>query len=287
MILRYRHHDHTQIGWADGNVVVPLADSLSDLLQLRIDDLRRMIDKRGDTSVPRTDVEVLAPIDGRTELWAAGVTYATSQSARIDESESSADVYAKVYDADRPELFFKSVGWRVIGDGGTIRARADSVVDVPEPELAVLVNAHRELVGFAVCNDMSSRTIEAANPLYLPQAKIYEGSSALGPGVVPVWEIADPYELELRLTIVRDGKTAWAGSAVVAQLHRRIHDLVDWLHRELRFPDGVWLSTGTCLVPELPFSVADGDEIIIDIPTVGTLTNLVQRVPPAPAPMAG
>ena len=124
---------------------------------------------------------------------------------------------------------------------------------------------------------MSSRTIEAENPLYLPQAKIYRGCCGLGPGITPAWEVADPYRLELNLTITRQGAVAWHGSASVGQLHRRLDDLVDWLHRELEFPDGVWLSTGTCLVPDLPFSVLDGDEVVINIPGVGSLTNIVER----------
>lgn len=194
----------------------------------------------------------------------------------MEESETSADVYAKVYGADRPELFFKSVSWRVVPDRGEIRVRADSPVNVPEPELALLINAHREVVGFGVCNDMSSRSIEAENPLYLPQAKIYTGACSLSAGVTPVWQVDDPYVLELQLSIKRGGVLVWHGSASVGQLHRRLDDLVDWLHRELDFPDGVWLSTGTCLVPELPFTVLPDDVISIGIPGVGELTNYVR-----------
>lgn len=278
MIIRYQVGDVTAAGVVDGDQVRPLDTALSELLHLRVDAFRAAVEAASSADpVALSEVTVLAPVDGRTEVWAAGVTYKISQAARMEESEQSADVYAQVYQADRPELFFKSVAWRVIGDGGDVRARADSVIDVPEPELALLVNAHGEIVGYAVCNDMSSRTIEAENPLYLPQAKIYAGSTALGPGVTPVWEIADPYALELRLTITRAGSQAWAGTASVGQLNRRLDDLVGWLHRELDFPDGVWLSTGTCLVPDLPFSVADGDVITVEIPGVGTLTNPLRR----------
>lgn len=133
------------------------------------------------------------------------------------------------------------------------------------------------MVGFGICNDVSSRTIEAENPLYLPQAKIYRGSCSLGPGVTPVWEIDDPYRLELHLTITCQGVVVWQGAASVGQLHRRLDDLVDWLHRELEFPDGVWLATGTCLVPELPFTLVAGDVVVIEIPGVGRLTNAVER----------
>ena len=281
MIIRYRHDEQIAAGWLADGAVTHLADTVSALLHLSRTDLRSVVDSRTadqvQVQVQVESVEVLAPIDGLTELWAAGVTYETSQSARITESETSGDVYAKVYDAERPELFFKSVAWRVVGDGGTVRVRADSTIDVPEPELAVLINTHREIVGYAICNDMSSRSIEAENPLYLPQAKIFRGSSALGPGLTPAWLIDDPYDLSLHLTITRDENTAWQGSASVRQLHRRLEDLVDWLYREVDFPDGAWLSTGTCLVPDLPFTLAGGDRITIEIPALGTLTNLVDR----------
>ena len=277
MIIRYRSQGHDQAGWlADGRVTA-LGGDLSSLLRLSSATLRRRIDERTTDPLPVEDVEILAPVDGLTEVWAAGVTYRISQDARIEESDSSADVYAKVYNADRPELFFKSVAWRVVGDGGVLRARADSTIDVPEPELALLINAGREVVGYAVCNDMSSRTIEAENPLYLPQAKIYRGSCALGPGVTPSWEIDNPYALGLTLTITRQGEVAWQGSASVGQLHRRLDDLVEALYREMDFPDGVWLSTGTCLVPDLPFTVRDGDQVLIEIPGIGRLTNQVER----------
>ena len=275
MIICSRRHNRVQMGWAVDGTVAWLGDDLCGLLQLSAAELRRRIDERAADRVPVD--EVLAPIDGLTEVWATGVTYEISQEARIEESETSADLCAKVYDADRPELFFKSVAWRVVGDGAPIRARADSTIDVPEPELALLINAHAELIGYWVCNDMSSRTIEAENPVYLPQAKIYRGFCALGPGITPVWAVADPYLLELNLTINRQGAVVWQGSASVGQLHRRLEDLVDWLHRELEFPDGVWLSTGTCVVPDLPFSVIDGDEVVIDIPGLGILTNPVER----------
>lgn len=275
MIIRYRWEGRTRAGWVAGTAVTPLGNDLHSLLRLSRAELRQRIDERGNGGVPVKDVEILAPADGLTEVWAAGVTYETSQEARMEESDTSSDVYAKVYEAERPELFFKSVSWRVVGHGGALRVRADSSINVPEPELALLINSRRELIGYTVSNDMSSRSIEAENPLYLPQAKIYRGSCALGPGIVPAWEIADPYALELKLTIHRDGVVAWQGSASVGQLHRRLDDLADWLHRELDFPDGVWLSTGTCLVPELPFTVVGGDEVVIEIPAVGKLANPV------------
>lgn len=278
MIIRYSHGDDEAVGLTDGHRVFRVAEELAPLLRLSVADLRALLDEAAHgPAIDHAEVQVLAPVDGRTEVWAAGVTYEISQEARMEESESAADVYAQVYEADRPELFFKSVGWRVVADGGQIRVRSDSTIDVPEPELAVLVNALGQVVGYGICNDVSSRSIEAENPLYLPQAKIYDGACALGPGIKGAWEIDDPYALALHLTIHRGESLVWQGSASTATLHRRIDDLVDWLRRETEFPDGVWLSTGTCLVPELPFSLADGDVVTIGIDGVGTLTNPVSR----------
>lgn len=278
MIIRYRHGQDVAVGLTDGHRVFRVADELAPLLRLSVADLRARLDEaaRG-PAVDHEEILPLAPVDGRTEVWAAGVTYEISQAARMEESESSADVYAQVYDADRPELFFKSVPWRVVGDGGEIRVRSDSTIDVPEPELAVLVSALGQVVGYGICNDVSSRSIEAENPLYLPQAKIYDGACALGPGIKGVWEVEDPYAMPLHLKIERAGATVWQGTASTATLHRRIDDLVSWLLRETTFPDGVWLSTGTCLVPDLPFSLADGDVVTIGIDGVGTLSNTVRR----------
>jgi len=221
------------------------------------------------------DHVVLAPIDGRTELWAAGVTYEQSRTARVQESERSATVYELVYDASRPELFFKSVAWKVVGPGESIAIRDDSTVDVPEPELAVVVNAAGEIVGYSVCDDVSSRSIEGENPLYLPQAKVFLGGAALGPGIRPAWEVADPYNLGIELRIDRGGAPAWSGTASTAALHRRLDDLVRYLRYADSFPDGVILSTGTCLVPELPFTLQDGDVVEIAIEEVGRLRTPV------------
>jgi 2-dehydro-3-deoxy-D-arabinonate dehydratase len=251
--------------------------SLASLWALRLYELRERLDGASDGGLPLADVDVLAPIDGRTEVWACGVTYEISREARVEESERSANVYELVYDADRPELFFKSAGWRVVADGGEIAVRSDSTLDVPEPEVALVVNAFGEIVGYTVCNDVSSRSIEGENPLYLPQAKIYLGASALGPMVRPVWEVADPYALSIQLTIRRSGEVAWHGTASTAQLHRKYGDLVGYLMRADVHPDGVVLSTGTCLVPPAPFTLEAGDVVQIDIGEIGTLTTPVVR----------
>jgi 2-dehydro-3-deoxy-D-arabinonate dehydratase len=197
------------------------------------------------------------------------------------ESEQSADIYDRVYAAERPELFFKSAAWRVSGPGRPVSVRSDSTIDVPEPELAVVLNAAGEVVGYTICNDMSSRSIEGENPLYLPQAKIYLGGCAVGPWIVPSWEIQDPYALTIELAIARGGATAWEGSASTSALYRKIDELAAYLFRADDFPAGVILSTGTSLVPDLPFTLEAGDEVRIRIAGIGELINPVVRGKPA------
>jgi 2-dehydro-3-deoxy-D-arabinonate dehydratase len=279
-IVRYRRpgSDHVLVGSFDGARVrdVP-ASSLAELWSFRLSTLRRLVDEVGGDGYPIEEVQLLAPIDGRTEVWACGVTYEISREARVEESERAKDAYELVYDADRPELFFKSAAWRVVAHGGAVAIRKDSTLDVPEPEVALVVNRFGQIVGYTVCDDVSSRSIEGENPLYLPQAKIYLGSCALGPMVRPVWEVADPYALEIELTIRRAGAVAWHGTASTAQLHRKYEDLVRYLMRADVFPDGAVLSTGTCLVPPAPFSLEAGDTVEIGIDQIGTLTTEVVR----------
>jgi 2-dehydro-3-deoxy-D-arabinonate dehydratase len=272
---------------ADG-AVRPLAlashteQSLAGLLELRLDELCAVIES-APSADPVSEVRLLPPIDGLTEVWAAGVTYERSSAARQEESQV-ADVYARVYDAVRPELFFKSPAWRVCGHGEPIGVRADSAIDVPEPELAVVCNAFGEMVGLSVCNDVSSRSIEGENPLYLPQAKIYSGSCALGPGTVPIWQVPDPRALEITVTVLRatpggggDAAEAWTGRTSTSFLHRGLDDLVEHLFRQALFPQGVVLSTGTGLVPALDFTLMPGDEVAIEIGGVGRLVNPVRE----------
>lgn len=253
-------------------------DELASLWALRLDDLREQLSRfEGERDVALADVRILPPIDGRTEVWACGVTYEISREARAEESERSADIYALVYNAPRPELFFKSAAWRVVADGQAIAVRSDSVMDVPEPEVALIVNAHGEIVGYTICNDASSRSIEGENPLYLPQAKTYLGSCALGPFIRPAWEVAEPYALSIELTIFRSGEIAWTGTASTRQLHRTYDELVRCLLHSDVHPHGVILSTGTCLVPPAPFSLEADDVVRIDISEIGTLTTGVVR----------
>ncbi len=279
-ILRYRlpGSGREAVGLVrDGRVADLGAASLASLWSLRLDALRERLDRATGDGPALEDVDVLAPIDGRTEVWACGVTYEISHEARVEESERSADAYERVYDAERPELFFKSAAWRVVGPGGAIAVRTDSSLDVPEPEVALVVNAFGEIVGYTICDDVSSRSIEGENPLYLPQAKIYLGACALGPVVRPVWEVSDPYALGIALTIRRDGRVAWQGTASTSQLHRRYDELVGYLMLADSHPDGVVLTTGTCLVPPAPFTLEAGDEVEITIDGIGTLTTSVVR----------
>ena len=253
------------------------APALADLLALPLGQIREICARPDGATVPEDRAELLAPVDGRTEVWAAGVTYERSRTARMAESENSADIYDRVYDAERPELFFKSAAWRVAGPGAPVSVRADSAIDVPEPELAAVLNYAGDVVGYTICNDMSSRSIEGENPLYLPQAKIYRGGCAAGPWIRPAWEVPDPYALGIALTISRGGAVAWAGTSSTAGLRRRIDELAAYLFREDDFPAGVVLSTGTSLVPDLPFTLEAGDEVRIGISEIGELVNPVVR----------
>lgn len=218
--------------------------------------------------------EVTAPIDGPTEVWGAGVTYEASRHARMEES-SEPSIYSKVYWAERPELFYKSAASRAVGPGEPIRLRDDSTNSIPEPELVVVLNGHGEVVGFCVGDDVTSRSIEAENPLYLPQAKIWSGSCAIGPGIVPAWEVDDPADLAISMQIRRAGVTIFNGQGHTRTMRRSITELTDFLFSNLDFPDGVFLMTGTSVVPDLDFSLRSGDVVSIEIPGLGALENPV------------
>jgi 2-dehydro-3-deoxy-D-arabinonate dehydratase len=250
---------------------------LPDLLGLPLRRIREICENPGGQTVPGDRARLLAPVSGRTEVWAAGVTYQRSRTARMAESEHSADIYDRVYAAERPELFFKSAAWRVRGPDAPVSVRADSSIDVPEPELAAVLNYAGDVVGYTICNDMSSRSIEGENPLYLPQAKIYLGGCAVGPWIRPAWEVPDPYALTIEMTITRGNAVAWEGSSSTSGLRRRIDELAAYLFREDDFPAGVVLSTGTSLVPDLPFTLEAGDQIRIEISEIGELVNPVVR----------
>jgi 2-dehydro-3-deoxy-D-arabinonate dehydratase len=216
----------------------------------------------------------LAPVD-RQEIWAAGVTYKRSKVAREEESKGAAQFYDKVYTAPRPELFLKATPERVVGPGQPIRVRADAKWSVPEPELTLVISPSLRIVGYTIGNDVSSRDIEGENPLYLPQAKVYKQSCSIGPLVTPVSAMPALPGVEIRLVVKRAGKVAFQGSTTLAQLNRTPESLVEWLGKEIDFPNGAMLLTGTGIVPPDEFNLSPGDTVDISITGIGTLTNPV------------
>jgi len=250
--------------------------TLDDLLRMPLAEIRKTLDS---ASAARQradpDVELVAPAESQ-EVWAAGVTYLRSREARLEET-SQKNIYEHVYESDRPELFFKAAGWRVVPHGGELGVRADSTWDVPEPELAVLSNSRAEIVAYACGNDMSSRSIEGENPLFLPQAKVYDRSCAIGPAAVLAWAI-DVARAVIRMTIERDGTTVFAGTSTVADMTREPAKLVGVLYSSYTLPVGAWLLTGTSLVPPQPYTATAGDVVRIAIEGLGELTNRVSTV---------
>lgn len=224
------------------------------------------------------NVSLLAPIDHQ-EVWAAGVTYRRSQVARMAESQGAASFYDLVYAADRPELFFKATPHRVAGPGQNVRIRQDAHWNVPEPELALVLNSRLELVGFTIGNDMSSRDIEGANPLYLPQAKVYDACCGLGPWITLADEMPKPDDIGIKLVVERGGKPAFEGATSVGQMARSFDDLIGWLARDNSFPQGAILLTGTGVVPGDDFTLVSGDTVKISIGGIGTLVNSVIQGP--------
>jgi 2-dehydro-3-deoxy-D-arabinonate dehydratase len=221
-----------------------------------------------------SQVTLLAPIDDQ-EVWAAGVTYRRSKAARMEESESAARFYDLVYEAIRPELFFKANPRRVSGPNQPVRIRQDAKWNVPEPELALVVNSRLELVGFSIGNDMSSRDIEGENPLYLPQAKVYDQCCGLGPCVTLVKGMPMVNEAAIEMTIRRGGKAIFEGGTTLRQMARSFEELIEFLGRDQSFPDGVFLLTGTGIVPADDFSLQADDVVEIAIDGIGVLINPV------------
>jgi 2-dehydro-3-deoxy-D-arabinonate dehydratase len=226
-------------------------------------------------SVPPTGAE-LAPIDLQ-EVWAAGVTYSRSKTARMSEtSQAGADrFYDMVYEAPRPELFLKATPGRVVGPGAAVRIRTDSSWNVPEPELTIAITRHGSIAGYTVGNDMSSRSIEGENPLYLPQAKIYSGSAALGP-VLAVGGDGPGPDTSIAMEIERDGRAVFAGETTLAEMRREFDELISYLFHDNEFPEGVFLMTGTGVVPDDEFTLYEGDVVRITIGGIGTLENHVR-----------
>src|SRR4051794_14224916 len=250
---------------------VPLGTSLSALLALPLDEARARIDAASGDPVQG---RLLAPVDEQ-EVWAAGVTYERSRDERMAES-TEASIYDRVYVAERPEGVFKAPASRVVAPGEPVGIRADSDWDVPEPELGLVFTAAGELFGFVPGNDMSSRSIEGENPLYLPQAKVYEAACALGPAIVPVWDVEGPFEI--RLTIERNDEVVFDGTTSTASITRDAADLGAWLFAAMPFPAGVVLLTGTGIVPEEGFTLGGEDVVSVSIEGIGTLVNPVRVV---------
>lgn len=274
MIL-YRTRD----GWVveqDGRIG-PVAGSLDELLGR--DDLQTHLESllKANAMGGRAlrDGDLLAPI-GNQEVWAAGVTYLRSRAARMAESKDAGggDFYDRVYSAERPELFFKSQPHKVVGPGGAVGLRSDAKWSVPEPELVLVIDPKGQIVGYTIGNDMSSRDIEGQNPLYLPQAKTYNRSCALGPGIL-VSHKRLPDTTRITIAIVRGGKAAFAGETTLAQMKRKPQELAHYLYLDQTFPYGAFLLTGTGIVPPDSFTLERGDVIWIGIDGIGTLVNPV------------
>ena len=246
-------------------------DCIFDLLK----EETRGLNPAGDAAWLRAQ-KILAPI-GTQEVWAAGVTYLRSKTARMEESKDSggASFYDKVYDAERPELFFKAMAQRVAGTRGFVRIRKDSSWDVPEPELTLVITASGKIIGYTIGNDMSSRSIEGENPLYLPQAKVFDGCAGLGPCIRVTDKPIAP-DTQISMSISRNGKIVFKGATSIGQMKRSHKELVDFLFRECSFPQGCYLMTGTCVVPGNDFTLQSKDVIHIGIDGIGELVNTVE-----------
>jgi 2-dehydro-3-deoxy-D-arabinonate dehydratase len=277
VILYRTRESQTGDGWVvehEGRVHAMEA-SLDDLLGGG--DLQGRIDQalRGPALAGIDEKKLLAPV-GSQEVWAAGVTYYRSREARMEESKEAGggSFYDRVYAAERPELFYKAQARKVVGPGGAVAMRSDARWTVPEPELVLAIDARGRIAGYTIGNDMSSRDIEGENPLYLPQAKIYDGSCAMGPGIV-VRSEPPAAETRIRVEIVRGGREQFAGETTLGQMKRRPEELVAWLYRDQTFAAGCFLFTGTGIVPPESFTLERGDRIRIGIDGIGSLVNPV------------
>jgi 2-dehydro-3-deoxy-D-arabinonate dehydratase len=276
--IRYGTWDDTA-ALVENGLVWPLVmndryRTLSDLLEA--DNVRAAVESlsRRSERLPLASVSLLAPID-RQEVWAAGVTYKRSKVARMEESQGAATFYDLVYESPRPELFFKANPHRVAGPGQPVRIRADAKWNVPEPELTLALNSRLRLVGFTIGNDMSSRDIEGENPLYLPQAKVYNACCGLGPWITLIDAMPSRDEIGIELAVKREGKVAFGGETSIEQMARTFEDLIGWLGRDNSFPGGAFLLTGTGVVPDDNFTLQPGDVVEITIDGIGTLSNPV------------
>lgn len=274
-LCKFLHSSVSQptVGIVDADQVTPISGSLFEFLDAA-DVLSAVNTAAKSEPLPLSDVQLLAPID-QQEVWAAGVTYKRSQTARMEESEAAASCYDRVYVADRPEIFFKATPQRVVGPGEAIRIRKDATWNVPEPELTLVISSAMKLVGFTAGNDMSSRDIEGENPLYLPQAKTYDQCCGLGPSITLASAMPDANQIGIKLRVIRSGETVFDDSTSTSEMARSFEHLMGYLGRDNTFPNGVYLLTGTGIVPDTSFTLAAGDEVLIEIDGIGTLSNTV------------
>jgi len=282
-LARFRHPNGKDgVGMIHDFTLTPLNltgrqyNCLSDILEA--DNPAEVADFLADTDVRLSlgKVTLLPPIDHQ-EVWAAGVTYRRSQSARMEESTAASSCYDQVYRSPRPEIFFKANPHRVVGPSQSVRIRKDSRWTVPEPELTLVLNSHLQLVGFTIGNDMSSRDIEGENPLYLPQAKIYDACCSLGPCITLPVAMPPENEIHIEMLIRRGDEVVFEGKTSAGQMARSFDNLISWLGRESSFPDGVFLLTGTGIVPENDFSLQAQDVVEISVTGIGTLINSVRQ----------
>ncbi len=280
-LAKYRRPDgQVAVGLIDGMRITPLNteqsqyDSLFEILEA--DDPVQVVEFLADTSrtTSLTRVQLLAPIDDQ-EVWAAGVTYKRSQTARMEESDAAADCYDRVYQAARPELFFKATPNRVSGPNEPLRIRGDSEWNVPEPEITLVLNSHLHIVGYTVGNDMSSRDIEGENPLYLPQAKVYEYCCGIGPCITLAGTMPPRDDTIIEMTIFRHEEVVFQETTGLSNMARSFDDLVGWLARDNTFPHGAFLLTGTGIVPKNDFTLEAKDVVEITITGIGTLSNVI------------
>ncbi len=277
-LVKFAHNDQERVG------VLNEDDSVTPFDPAKVESLSQLLESASPSetaqaalqegSIAASEIEILAPID-QQEVWAAGVTYKRSQTARMEESEAAASCYDRVYASPRPELFLKATPHRVSGPGRPLRIRSDAEWNVPEPELTLVLNSKKQLVGFTVGNDMSSRDIEGDNPLYLPQAKVYDQCCGLGPCITLVDAMPERNDIGIRLAIHRDGNLVFSGETGVDQMARTFEDLIGWLGRDNSLPTGAFLLTGTGVVPDSDFTLRAGDVVEISIDGVGLLSNPV------------
>jgi 2-dehydro-3-deoxy-D-arabinonate dehydratase len=271
----YRCRDRFVAAHADQFYEIP-ASSWDEIISREnlLDHLSRVISQAGRSQAPAPG-NILPPI-GTQEVWAAGVTYYRSRDARMEESKSAGggDFYDRVYSATRPELFFKAPPHRVVGPGANVAIRSDASWSVPEPELVLFITPGGKIAGYTIGNDMSSRDIEGENPLYLPQAKVYDRSCALGPCLL-VSDEALPPSTGISIEIRREGQVAFSGATTLKEMKRKPEELARYLYHSSSFPSGCFLFTGTGIVPPDSFTLRPGDEISITIPPIGTLLNEV------------